>query len=124
AGHRDLLRVDDDDEVTGVDVWCVLRLALAAKPVGDLCRETPEGLPVGVDDVPLASDLARFGAESLHHKNGRLTSAGSRWYQLRGRLGTPQSPILIPMKPDITIRTLTDRGQRAHDVATWIAEFL
>ena len=35
AGHADPLAVDDDDEVAGVDVRRVLRLALAAQRVGD-----------------------------------------------------------------------------------------
>jgi hypothetical protein len=46
-GHRDLLGVDDDDEVARVDVRRVRRLALAAQGVGDLGREAPEGLALG-----------------------------------------------------------------------------
>src|SRR3954447_6473812 len=57
----DLLRVDHDDEVTGVDVRRVLRLVLAAQRVGDRRRKPPERLAVGVDDVPLASDLSGLG---------------------------------------------------------------
>ena len=71
AGDRDLLRVDDDDEVAGVDVRRELRLALAAQPVGDLGREPAEGLALGVDEVPLARDLARLGAVGLHVREDR-----------------------------------------------------
>jgi hypothetical protein len=56
-GHDDLLRVDDDDEVAGVDVRRVLRLVLAAQGVRDAGREPAERLAVGVDDVPAALDL-------------------------------------------------------------------
>ena len=66
AGDMDLLRVDDDHEVAGVDVRRVLRLALAAQRVGDLRREPAEGLPLGVDDVPVALDLSRLGGVGLH----------------------------------------------------------
>ena len=68
AGDRDLLGVDDDDEVAGVDVRRVLRLVLAAERVGDLRRETAERLAVGVDDVPVAGDLARLCVPGLHNK--------------------------------------------------------
>ena len=59
AGDRDLLGVDDDDEVAGVDVRRVLRLVLAAQRVGDARRETPEGLALGVDEVPLRARSRR-----------------------------------------------------------------
>src|SRR5438132_9490475 len=58
ARDVDLLCVDDDDEVTGVHVRRVLRLALAAQRVGDTRRQTPERLPIGVDEVSLARDIA------------------------------------------------------------------
>ena len=64
---RDLLRVDDDDEVAGVDVRRVLRLVLAAQRVGDVRRETAEGLALGVDDVPAALDLAGLCVPGLLH---------------------------------------------------------
>ena len=68
---RDLLGVDDDDEVAGVDVRRERRLALAAQAVGDHGRETAQGLPLGVDDEPVALNLARFGAVGLHTEKGR-----------------------------------------------------
>jgi hypothetical protein len=54
ARDGDLLRVDHDDEVARVDVRGVGRLALAAQRVGDLGRQAPEGLALGVDDEPVA----------------------------------------------------------------------
>ena len=78
AGDVDLLRVDHDDEVTGVDVRRVLRLVLAAQRVRDRRSEAPEGLAVGVDDVPLASDLSGLGVVGLHRqrKGELVASAG------------------------------------------------
>ncbi len=66
AGHRDLLGIDDDDEVAGVDVRRVRRLALAAQSVGDLGREPSERLPVGVDDQPVSLTVCRFGYVRFH----------------------------------------------------------
>src|SRR5436309_965525 len=64
----DLLRVHDDDEVARVGMRRELRLALAAERVGDLGRETAQGLPLGVDEIPLARDLSWLGAVRLHKK--------------------------------------------------------
>src|SRR5882724_346806 len=72
AGDGDLLRVDDDDEVAGVDVRCVLRLRLAAQRVCDLGRQATKGLALGVNDVPAALDLARLCVPGLLHGNGGL----------------------------------------------------
>ena len=77
ARHRDLLGVHDDDEVAGVDVRRVRRLALAAERVGDPGRETAERLPLGVDEEPLALDLSGLGRVRLHHrKRADSPSAG------------------------------------------------
>jgi hypothetical protein len=61
----DLLGVDDDDEVAGVDMRRVLRLALAAQGVGDAGRQPAQGLPLGVDDVPVSPAVRRGGDISL-----------------------------------------------------------
>src|SRR5690606_31131437 len=72
AGDPDALAVDHDNEVAGVDVRRVGRLPLAAQRVGDARGKAPEGLAVGVDDVPLARDLARLrGVGLLRHDGGR-----------------------------------------------------
>src|SRR5215204_5120888 len=70
ARDLDALGVHDDDEVAGVDMRRVLGLALAAQRVGDPRREAAESLALGVDEVPVASDLARFGGIRLHHGKG------------------------------------------------------
>jgi hypothetical protein len=78
AGDPDLLRVDDDHEVAGVDVRGVGGLALAAQRVGDARRQPPEGLPLGVHDVPVALDLARLCGIGRHRveKERPGTTAG------------------------------------------------
>src|SRR5262245_29937770 len=73
AGDRDLLGVDDDDEVTGVDVRRVLRLALSPQGVRDARGKATQGLAVGIDDVPALLDLLRLGGVSLHETENRRT---------------------------------------------------
>src|SRR6266496_1489149 len=64
----DLLGVHHDDEVPGVDVRGVLRLALATEGVRDLRSQTPERLAFGIDEVPAALNLARLCIPGLHRK--------------------------------------------------------
>ena len=59
AGQGDLLGVDDDDEVAGVDVRGEGRLVLAAQQGRGLDGEAAEDDVGGVDDVPLALDVSR-----------------------------------------------------------------
>ena len=66
AGDLNLLGVHDDDEVARVDMRRVGSLALAPEHVRDARSQPPEGLALGIDDVPLAGDLARFCAVGLH----------------------------------------------------------
>ena len=74
ARDRDLLGVDDDDEVAGVDVRRVGRLALAAQRVGDLGRQAAEGLALGVDEQPVALAVGRGGDVGLHRGRGHERS--------------------------------------------------
>ena len=48
TGHADFLRIDDDDVVTGIHVWRIFRLVLAAQTRCNLGRKTSQGLPIGV----------------------------------------------------------------------------
>src|SRR5690606_12359662 len=61
AGEGDLVGVDDDDEVTGVDVRREDRLVLAAQQRGGLAGQAAEDDVGGVNDMPLAGDVARLG---------------------------------------------------------------
>ena len=60
GGQDDLVGVDDDDVVTGVDVGREDRLVLAAQDVGDLGGQAAEHQALGVDDVPGAGDVGWF----------------------------------------------------------------
>jgi hypothetical protein len=66
AGDRDLLGVDDHHEVARVHVGRVLGLGLAAQRDGDLGRQAAEGLPLGVDDEPVALAVLGVGDVGLH----------------------------------------------------------
>jgi len=61
AGQGNLVRVDDDDEVAGVNVRGEGRLVLAAQQDRGLGGETSEDDVGRVDDVPRASYLAGLG---------------------------------------------------------------
>jgi hypothetical protein len=66
AGHADLLRVDDHDVITHVDMRAVIGLVLALQAMGDLRREPTERLAVGVDEEPVAPDGAGPGEYGSH----------------------------------------------------------
>ena len=90
ARDRDLLGVDDDDEVARVEVRRVGRLALAAQRVGDLGGEPAEGLALGVDEQPVALAVGRCGDVGLHgHAEAarrcaavsRIAGVGYAWFR-------------------------------------------
>src|SRR6478672_1041464 len=64
AGEGDLLGVDDDDEVTTVDVRGEGGLVLAAQEDRGLARQATQDDVRGVDDVPGPSDLGRLRGKS------------------------------------------------------------
>lgn len=69
AGESDLVRVDDYDEVAGVDVRGVCGLMLARKDAGYLYCETAKMLVGGVDEIPLALyffTLGHVGTSAYH----------------------------------------------------------
>ena len=112
AGERDLLRVDDDDEVTGVHVRGEGRLVLAAQQVRGLDGELAEDDVGGVDDVPLALDVAGLRAVRTHVRlpllvrGTRNGPAGAR-----PRVGTePPRPLTN------TARLVESSGSAPHPV--------
>ena len=60
AGELDLVRVDDDDIVTAIDVRGERRLVLAAQNVRDHHRGTADDQIGRVDDMPLLLHLVRL----------------------------------------------------------------
>ena len=66
AGDADLVGVDDDDEVAGIDVRRVNGLVLAAQTECHFAGNTSEHLVGGVNHKPLVLHFGRFGAEGFH----------------------------------------------------------
>ena len=51
AGNYDFVRIDNDNEISAIDVGGERRLVLAAQQNGGLRRDTAQGLAGGVDDL-------------------------------------------------------------------------
>ena len=68
AGDFDFFGIDNDDEITRVNVGRELRLILASQDVGDSGSQTAKGLAFGVNDEPFISDVAVFGEICLHER--------------------------------------------------------
>ncbi len=67
AGEDDFLSIGDDDEITGVNMRCVLRAVLAHEDDRDLNSHPAEALAFGVDMAPGLGDFVGFGEVSLSH---------------------------------------------------------
>lgn len=57
AGEADLVGVDDDDEVAGINMGRVFRAVLAPEDSGDPGAQAAEHLAVSVDHKPIAVDF-------------------------------------------------------------------
>ena len=87
AGDGDLGGIDDDDEVTGVDVGGVLRLVLAAQEVRGIDGHLAQDDVLSVDDPPVPRHLSGLGAvgghryllEISHPRTGVFDFHTSRW---------------------------------------------
>ena len=66
AGDADLLGVDDDDEVAGIEVRRIDRLVFAAQNVGDLHGQAAQHGAVGINDMPLALVQIHFRQIRFH----------------------------------------------------------
>ncbi len=60
AGHANLLGVDHDNIVAGIDMWRVLGLVLTTQAPRDFGRKAAERLAIGVDEIPIAPDFRRL----------------------------------------------------------------
>src|SRR3984957_16156494 len=68
AGERHLVRVDDDDEVTGINVRSENGLVLAPQQHRRMAGQAAEHDVSGVDDMPLTGDVTVLRAESAHSR--------------------------------------------------------
>ncbi len=66
ASQRNLVGIDDDDEVTGINVGGESGLVLASQEACSLDGNLAENLALGVDDIPLALDFMRLGGKRIH----------------------------------------------------------
>lgn len=66
AGDADLLGIDHNDVIAGVDVWTVDSLVFATQPHGDLGRKPTQHLVGCVDHKPITAHLARLRKYCSH----------------------------------------------------------
>ena len=66
AGGADLLRVEDDHVIPGIEKWRIPRVLFAHQDARDLRSQAPERLPVCIHDVPLAHNFPLFGEIGRH----------------------------------------------------------
>ena len=66
AGDAQLLDIDHDDVIAGIDVRREDGLVLAAQTVCDLGSQAAEHLVRRIDDKPVVLDFMRLGGKCLH----------------------------------------------------------
>ena len=66
ARQDDLVGIDDDNEIAGINVTGERGLVLAAEEACSLNSDLAEDLALGVDHIPLALDFMRLGGKRLH----------------------------------------------------------
>jgi hypothetical protein len=89
AGDANLVRINHDDIVAGINVGCVFRLVLAAQASSYLGGYPTEDFVGSIDDIPLALDRAVLRDEGFHSKTAALTKAAhgtesSQQHQVQG----------------------------------------
>src|SRR5215204_1390618 len=78
AGEPDFFRVDDDDKISGIDVWRENRFSFPAQQVGSLHRDTTKHLVLGVNDPPFARHFGGFGGKRFHGRKKSTETTGDR----------------------------------------------
>jgi len=78
ASNPDLVGVDDDDEVTSVNVWRENGLFFSAQKICRLHRDATKHLIFGIDQPPFAVDFTGFGRKRLHRRLEKGTEATGR----------------------------------------------
>ncbi len=77
AGEDNFVRIDDDNEIAGINVggenWFVFTAKQACSLNGDLAQD----LALGVDHIPLALDFVRLGGKRIHVLKIGNTQRGS-----------------------------------------------
>src|SRR5215470_14307078 len=78
AGHANLVRVNDNNEIAGVDVGSKNRFFFSAQEVCGFDRDATENLIFGVDQPPFAVDFIGFGRKGLHYRLKKGTETTGR----------------------------------------------
>jgi hypothetical protein len=68
AGEPHFFGVDDDDEITGIDVRRVDRLFFAAQQIGGFHGDATQDLVLGVNDPPFAWNFGGFCGKRFHRE--------------------------------------------------------
>ena len=66
SGEPHFFRVDNNDKISGIDVWGENRFFFPAQQVGSPYRDAAEDLVLGVNDPPLARQFGGFGGKRFH----------------------------------------------------------
>ena len=85
AGHRDFIRVDDDDEIAAINVGGVLRAMLAHQNHRNIAGQSTKNFVLSVDDQPLFFDFASFG--DVRSLSNHLAGDQSKRLMCRERVG-------------------------------------
>src|SRR5437763_11848935 len=78
TGDSDLIGINHDDEVAGIDMRSKDRLLFSAQKIGCLDRDVTEHLIFGIDQPPFTVDLAGFGRKRLHRRLEKGTETTGR----------------------------------------------
>ena len=66
AGQLNLLGINDNDEITGINVRGKDGFMLSAQAMGDLDGKSSQCLALGIDKQPVLLDFVWFGAIAFH----------------------------------------------------------
>jgi len=75
AGHANLVGIDHDDEIAGIDMRSENRLLFSAQQVCRFDRDATENLIFGIDQPPLAVDFTGLRGKRLHRRLKKGTEA-------------------------------------------------
>src|SRR6185369_9145596 len=113
AGQRHLAGIDDDDEVTGVDVRRERRLVLATQEVGGVAGQPAEHDVGRVDDVPPTLDLTRLRAVRTHRLTLSVDLGAAQAAKNRGKVPAYRAGTLVDFTQQPS--TIPGRGHQGQN---------
>ena len=112
TGEDSFLSVDDDDMVTTVNVRSKGGLVLTAQDHCDLGGKTAQDSTIGVDENPVALDLALLGVVSRFRNH--LDSSMYSTCCYRDSRGSASNPSILPRSPYESTGILAPTRVSAH----------